>query len=125
MRRFVPSLFFLAACAAFAADSSYNGRWDITVTNEPRRRAWWLQVEGAGTPALKGKFVGFPGGNMNDIEKIRIENGELKFRSEEPARANDKGGMRQQYSARLAGDKLEGVMQQGTTRRTFTGVRAP
>jgi hypothetical protein len=125
MRRMVFLLLLAAACAAFAADSGYNGRWDVTVTNEPRRRAWWLEVEGAGTPAIKGRFVGFPGGDMNVIQKIWIEAGELKFSWEQPARGEKKGGARQDYSARLSGNKLEGVMKAGPREMTWVGVRAP
>ena len=46
---------------------------------EPRHRAWWLEVTGAGTQEIKGRFVGFPGGDMNDIPKIWIDNGEPAF----------------------------------------------
>src|SRR5712692_9278350 len=101
---------FLSTCAAFAADSGFNGRWDIKVLNEPRQRAWWLEVEGAGTPSIHGRFVGFPGGNMNTIEKLSIEGGELKWTFDQ---RNAKGAMHQDYSARLNGGKLEGVMKQG------------
>ena len=65
-------LFLMASVLLPAADSAFNGRWDIEVLNESRHRAWWLEVTGAGTPALKGRFVGFPGGDMNDIQKIWI-----------------------------------------------------
>ena len=54
------ALLLLAAVSV----TGFNGRWDITVPNESRARAWWLEVTGAGTPNLAGKFVGAPGGNM-------------------------------------------------------------
>jgi hypothetical protein len=130
MRRSVFLLLLFSSCAAFAADSAYNGRWDITVVNEPRRRAWWLEVEGAGSSAgsstIRGRFVGFPGGDMNTIQKIAIENGELKFSWEQPVREGKKGGgQRQDYSARLVGDKLEGTMKAGQRELKWIGVRAP
>jgi len=82
-------------------------------------------VEGAGTPAIKGRFVGFPGGNMDEIPKIWIENGQLKFVWDRPAGADGKGGVHQEYSARLDGTRIAGTMRDGATERTWSGVRAP
>lgn len=122
--RFAIALLSLAA--AFAADKDFNGRWDITVANEARSRAWWLEVEGAGTPAIKGKFVGAPGGNMDEIPQISIEKGELKFVFER----GYTGGKEKQkgiYTARLAGGKLQGSFRvEGSNNVVnWTGVRAP
>ncbi len=123
MRKLLPLLFLLPA---FAGDAQFNGRWDITVPQETRARAWWLEVTGAGTPALQGKFVGFPGGDMNDIPHLAIEGGELRFtfdykdsRSGQP--------MHRDYSARLSPDgKLEGVMRASSGEELkWTGIRAP
>ncbi|MGA2131464.1 MAG: DUF1080 domain-containing protein [Bryobacteraceae bacterium] len=111
-------LFLLWTAAAWPADTDFNGRWDITVHNSARGRAWWLQVEGAGSPGVKGKFVGFPGGDLNDIQSIRIENGELLF-------TFDGRGTHQDYRARLANGKLEGTFQSGDAKLTWTGARAP
>jgi len=111
---------------AFASDAQFNGRWDITVPQESRSRAWWLEVSGAGTPSLQGRFVGFPGGNMNDIPHLTIQEGELRFsfdykdsRSGQP--------MHRDYTARLTPDgKLEGVMRSSDGGELkWTGVRAP
>lgn len=118
MRNFVLALLLAGTGAAFAADADFNGRWDITVPHESRRRAWWLEVNGAGTGQLMGRFVGFPGGDMNTIQKIWIEGGELKF-------THDKDKVHQQYTARMKGGKLEGTMTDGATKMEFAGVRAP
>jgi hypothetical protein len=117
MRKFSMILLLLAA-HVWAADEKFNGRWDINPLHEPRHRAWWLEVSGAGTPALKGRFVGFPGGNTNDIPQISISGGELTFRW-------DKGDQHQVYRARLAGDKLEGSFESGKQKLQWIGVRAP
>ena len=45
MRTLFLSLLLIAP--AFAGDKQFNGRWDIKVINEPRNRAWWLEVDGA------------------------------------------------------------------------------
>ncbi len=110
----------------FGADAEFNGRWDITVTGEPRGRAWWLEIEGAGTSSLKGRFVGFPGGDMNEIENLSIRNGELRFTFDRPAHpgSNEKP-IHQEYTARVAGGKLEGDFQGADRHLKWVGVRAP
>jgi hypothetical protein len=110
---------------AFASDAQFNGRWDITVPKESRSRAWWLEVSGAGTPSLQGRFVGFPGGNMNDIPHLTIQEGELRLsfdykdsRSGQP--------MHRDYTARLTPDgKLAGLMRSSDGELKWIGVRAP
>jgi hypothetical protein len=108
-------LLLLAALASsgLAADSDFNGRWDISVPKEPRARSWWLEVSGAGTPEIKGSFVGFPGGNTDPIPKISIDQGVLHFSRE------------REYSAQLVNGRLVGEMHDGKTSLDWTGVRAP
>lgn len=115
-------LLLLAAGVSFAADAGFNGRWDIEVPKEPRHHAWWLEVTGAGTPGIKGRFVGFPGGDMNDIQKIWIENGELHFTYD---REGKKAAMHQDYTAKLAGKELHGTFTQGKNSLDWIGHRAP
>jgi hypothetical protein len=107
-----PILLFLTSLGAFAANSSFDGRWDIRVQNEPRNRAWWLEVQGT-----KGRFVGFPGGDMDAVQNIAVENGVLKFRME-------RGKERREYEARLVNGKLEGVVKAGSREWKWEGVRA-
>jgi hypothetical protein len=111
----------LLAAAAFAADSDFDGRWDIT-TNQARRGAWWVELNGVGTPAASGKFVSAYAGDMNKINEITVENGELKWVIVPPT------GAKFVYRAKLAGGKLEGAMTregQNAASIPFTGVRAP
>ncbi len=127
----------LAAGSVFGADSDYNGRWDITVGGELRGKAlwqefdkmgadqrglvWWLEVEGAGTPHPKGRFVSAYQGRLNPIEQIAILDGELNFGF---VRKNG----RLLYKARIIQGKLEGTFQiEGQNRPPvrWTGVRAP
>jgi hypothetical protein len=110
---------------ALAADQDFNGRWDIVV-NKPyaeirftTTKAWWLQIEGAGTPEIKTKFVGSPDGSLDDIPGAKIENGVLHF----VWQSRDKTE-RIDYEAKLVNGKLEGRMT-GPDSLTFTGVRAP
>ena len=118
-------VFLLAGLAVFTclgADSDFNGRWDIRVPKEPRSRAWWLEVQGAGTPGIKGSFVGFPGGNTDPIPQIAIENGVLRFSAD---RGQGQKKQHLEYTAKVTGGKLEGAMHSGNTTLEFTGVRAP
>src|SRR5258706_2601228 len=117
MRTLFVSLMLLIA-PAFGGDEQFNGRWDIRVSNELRNRAWWLEVNGAGTGALKGRFVGFPGGNMNDIPEMAISGGELIFKW-------DRGASHQVYRARLHGDKLQGTFESGKQTLHWIRARAP
>jgi 3-keto-disaccharide hydrolase len=86
-----------------------------------------MQLTGVGTTTPAGKFVSAYNGDMNNIDVITVENGELKFVIIPPAR----GGAptrKMIYRARLAGGKLEGTFEnEGQTGPPlkWTGVRAP
>ena len=66
-----------------AADKDFNGRWDITVPDNERRRAWWLEVMNAETGKPSGSFISAYAGDLNKFDEATIENGELHlvFRS--------------------------------------------
>jgi hypothetical protein len=119
-------LYMAAAALCLCADADFNGRWDLKSSSESRNRAWWLEVEGAGTPNLKGRFVGFPGGDTNVIEDIRLQNGELVYTFTREPGARQKQRVHQEYHVRLNGkEKLTGWMMSGRERLDFTGWRAP
>src|ERR1035441_6596520 len=69
----------LAAVPAIAADSDFNGRWDITTLPPPRVRAGWVELSGVGSTKPAGKFVSAYGGDMNTVDTVVGENGELCF----------------------------------------------
>ncbi len=119
-------VFLLAAIPSIAADSDFDGRWDVTTHTQPRPRAWWVELTGVGSPKPAGKFVSAYGGDMNNIDTIAVENGELRFSIANPSR-NPKGPA-PVYRARLVNGKLEGTQQTpGSTAQPlkWTGVRAP
>jgi hypothetical protein len=124
MFRTAVSLCLLAA-SLFAAAPDFNGRWDITVPDNNRKRAWWLEITGAGTPAIAGSFIGAPGGGLDQITDARIEGDELRFSFTKKQR--DGRVWKGEYRARLAGGKLEGTFQADNTTSplSWTGVRAP
>jgi hypothetical protein len=115
--------FCLLLSSAWASDTQFDGRWIIPVPS--RNRAWWLEVTGAGTPNLKGRFVGFPGGDMNDIPKMNIEKGELHFYFDYKPSETPQTTVHQEYRARLVGSKLEGSLHSEIADLKWTGFRAP
>jgi hypothetical protein len=121
-------LFFCFLISMQASDADFNGRWNLKVANEPRTRVWWLEVEGAGTRAIKGSFVGAPGGDVNVIPKIWIEKGELMWQFDKhyggAAGANQSGI----YRAKVQDGKLTGsltVKGLDGMNREFSGIHAP
>lgn len=126
-----------AACrsGARSSDAEFNGRWNITVPQESRSRAWWLEIEGAETGKPKGRFVGAPGGGLYEIPEISIANGELTFaftrRYALPGEQAAYGQIperRATYRARLEGGKLVGSFEvdgHPETRLAWFGERAP
>jgi hypothetical protein len=125
-------LLLLTTLAAFAGDARFNGRWDLTVVNEPRNRAWWLEINGAETDKPSGKFVTAYGGDMNVIDEISASEGQLQFwiRNKERLQAGKKEtrAVNRIYKARLVGDKLEGTLDIEGQKRPpvqWSGVRAP
>ena len=117
----------LGCYAASIDDQQFNGRWDINVNGLPSPRAWWLEVSGAGTNTLKGKFVGAPIGQLDDIPKLSISDGELRFALEgrfHQQRTAEKG----LYWARLEDGKLKGTFEiegDPSSYLEWTGIRAP
>lgn len=109
----------LTASVTFAADKDFNGRWNLMVDKEPRGRVWWLEVTGAGTPSIAGRFVGAPGGQMDPIPAIAIDGKQLKWTFE-------RAGKKLTWLATLNKDTLTGQQTvDGNPTLTFRGVRAP
>jgi len=127
----VRSVFVAAlAVSCFGAsidDQDFNGRWDITVASPSSPRGWWLEVSGAGTENIKGKFLGAPVGLLDEIPKLSISEGELRFALEAKFR-KDHGPEKGLYWARMEEGKLKGTFEiegDPSTYFEWTGVRAP
>lgn len=129
LRVFAAALLWLPCAAASTDDAQFNGRWDISVSGDtPRTRAWWLEVTGAGTDIVKGKFVGAPGGGVDDLPKISVSDGELRFVIERKYRRDPRGQQKGLYWARLESGKLRGTFEiegDPATYLEWIGVRAP
>jgi hypothetical protein len=119
----------LALCcfAATKDDQEFNGRWDITVNGLPAPHGWWLEVSGAGADNLKGKFLGSPMGLLDDIPKLSISEGELRFALDAHFR-KEHGLEKGLYWARLDDGKLKGTFEiegDPSSYLEWTGMRAP
>jgi hypothetical protein len=119
----------VAACCAAASidDQQFNARWDITVSAPSTPRGWWLEISGAGTNNLKGKFVGVPAGYVEEIPKLSISDGELRF-AVEVTLHRQRTGVKGLYWARLEDNKLKGTFEiegDPSSYLEWTGVRAP
>lgn len=121
----------LAACAfsclAATTDDQFNGRWDIAVNGLSSPRGWWLEVSGAGTSNLKGKFVGAPVGQIDEIQKLSISDGELRFALQNRYR-RERGPEKGLFWARFDDGRLKGTFEiegDPSSYLEWTGVRAP
>lgn len=129
--RILLAILLLTPGLAFSAGQDFNGRWDITAMTKPRPRAWWLELTGVGTAHPAGKFVSAYAGDMNNIDTIAGENGELLFTltpRTRTGRLNGTAASKRIYRARLLDGKLDGTFElEGQTDPPlkWTGVRAP
>ena len=122
--------FLLAAASLLAGDKDFSGRWNIDVQNEARSRVWWLEITGAGTKKIAGRFVGAPGGDMDSIPAPTLDGGELRFTFDRKYRFGAKNrwdtvrpGV---YTARLRDGKLLGTFSlDGNVVYQWAGHRAP
>jgi hypothetical protein len=115
-------------CLSFAAlllgaDKDFNGRWDITVPENERRRAWWLEVQNAESGKPTGSFISAYAGDLNKFDEAKIENGELHLVFRSKAKPPQITHLR----ARYVNGKLEGTREvEGDPKKlAWTGVRAP
>lgn len=128
MRTVFVAALALGCWAASIGDQEFNGPWDIAV-NGPSTpaRGWWLEVSGAGTGILKGKFAGAPVGLLDEIPKLSISDGELRFALDGRYR-RDRNIEKGLYWARLEEGKLRGTFEiegDPSSYLEWTGVRAP
>src|SRR5260370_39024022 len=74
----------LSAMPSLAADSDFNGRWDLTTLTRPR--AWWGELNGLGSHNPSGKFASAYGGDMNTPDTILARNEAPGFTTAKPNR---------------------------------------
>ena len=119
------SLFFVSMAAA--GDADFNGRWVIAPDGGGPGRVAWLEVEGAGSGAIRGTAVGLqPGGQVDPIAAAKIVGGELMFHVE---RWSGKGANRKKdvstTRVKLEAGKLRGATVRNGKEMAWTGRPAP
>jgi hypothetical protein len=128
--RITLALVFLALCPAFAADTDFNGRWDISYP-AGSNRASWLEVRGAGAASPEVKFVSAYNGDLNTADEVSVKGGELMFGFRNKVRrqrGQEAVEIHYVYKARLSGAKLIGTSEtEGSSQAAakWVGVRAP
>lgn len=129
---FVAAALGICCLGATTDDQDFSGRWDIAVNGAASsvpgvQRGWWLEVTGAGTEGLRGRFLGAPVGLLDEIPKLSLSEGALRFALEAKFR-KDHGVEKGLYWARLEDGKLKGTFEiegDPSTYLEWTGVRAP
>jgi len=118
---------FAIACAAALAvvaavgaqqQNPYLGRWNLQPTAPNSNYVYWLEVKQEGGQ-LTGMFLN-RGGHPLKLPVIKVENGELIWSPDPPAR-----GPAPEFRAKLQGGKLSGSMKQGDRTVEFVGTRPP
>jgi len=127
MRMLLLVLPLLSAGLLSGAEADLNGRWVIANEDATAKRVLWLEVRGAGTKEVTGSAVGMaPGGQVDAIVDARIEDGELRFHIDRyTGRGAERRFVNAQTSAKLVGDRLEGVTRADGRVIRWTGRRAP
>ena len=105
-----------------AADSSIEGRWDITIDENGKEVPSWLEIRHSGTHRLIGHFVG-GGGSARPISGIKFTGGKMSFTIPPQWEKEDNDFV---FEATLQDDKLFGTMV-GADGKSYdwTAVRAP
>lgn len=104
------------------ADTSLEGRWDLTVIMDGKEVPSWLEVRHSGSHRLFGYFVG-GGGSARPISSIKFAGGKMNFTIPPQWEKEDNDFV---FEATLQDGKLTGTMigADGKT-HNWTGVRAP
>ena len=112
-------LLLAVACAgpAFAQNSAFLGKWDITGTGKNTDSVYWLEVKKEGD-TLVGYFLN-RGGSVFKLAAISTENGELVFE------VGGSGGRKQTHRAKVVGGKLLGEVVSSGEKLEWVGVRPP
>ena len=104
------------------ADSSIEGRWDLTISVDGKEQPSWLEIRHSGTHRLIGHFVG-SGGSARPISKIIYTGGKMSF-TIPPQWEKEDADL--SFEATLQGNELNGTMIASDGKSyQWTGRRAP
>ncbi len=104
------------------ADTSLEGRWDITINMDGKPAPSWLEVTHSGLKTLVGHFVG-TGGSARPVSKVNFAAGKFSFSIPPQWEPEDRDLV---VEGTLDNDGISGNMTfpNGKT-YTYTGKRAP
>lgn len=121
------AVLLLAACVGEPPAPDHSGRWNIEPVDSMGGRVMWLEVKRMPDGSIGGGAVGFaPGGQLDPITDVRVEDGELRFRT--PGRRRVDGEFIEivtESRATLADRVLEGVTVREGVERRWRGQPAP
>jgi hypothetical protein len=98
------------------------GRWDLTVLENGKERASWLEIEISGLKTLVGRFVG-SGGSARPVAKIALDHNQFSFAIPPQWESSEKDMI---LEGEPTAEGIKGVIHSSTGKDfPFTGVRAP
>ncbi len=98
------------------------GRWDLTVLENGKERASWLEIEISGLKTLVGRFVG-SGGSARPISRILLDHNKFSFSIPPQWESAEKDMV---LEGEPTAEGIKGVIHSGTGKDLpFTGERAP
>lgn len=98
------------------------GRWDLTVLENGKERASWLEIEVSGFKTLVGRFVA-SGGSARPISKIALNQNKFSFAIPPQWESVEKDLV---LEGERAGEGIKGVIHQSDGKEVmFIGTRAP
>ena len=104
------------------ADTTVEGRWDITINEDGKETPSWLEVRRSGRIYLIGEFVG-SGGSARPVSRINFSNGKMSFTI--PPQWEE-GGNDLAFEATLNGNNLSGTLKSANGKTyNWSAVRAP
>jgi hypothetical protein len=104
------------------AGGDLTGRWDLTVIEDGKEKASWLEIEVSGYKTLVGRFVA-SGGSARPVSKIILDQNKFSF-SIPPQWEREEKDMVLEGEPTAEG--IKGVIHSsGGKDYPFTGVRAP
>lgn len=121
----LPPLLFSGSLSAksFMPGEEAIGKWNLTIEMDAGSYPGWLEISGSGLHALTGSYVGYEG-SARPVSHIAYdaETGTYSF-AIPPQWRNHGGDLK--FAFQLDGDMLEGTIDIGEERHSWTGVRAP
>ncbi len=118
-------LFFLTGTVtaqSAKADTTLEGRWDLTISQSGQQLPSWLEVRHSGTHTLIGQFVS-TSGSARPISKVHVTGNQFRF-AIPPQWERGAGDL--VVEGQLASNQISGtITYPDGSKHNWTGVRAP